>query len=77
MPLHEEPQPAQNLGPRPLARRFDWAGLRATTYALDCYGAKPWRMDTTTYERARIHGESEPLKGSPPASPWAPDLTAE
>ncbi|WP_240506379.1 TIGR02679 family protein [Thermoactinospora rubra] len=55
---------------------FDWTGLRTTAEALARYGATPWRMDVATYERALNRGESEPLKGSPAVSPWAPDLAA-
>ncbi|MCF6476510.1 DUF2399 domain-containing protein [Nonomuraea sp. MG754425] len=53
---------------------FDWTGLRTTAHAVDSYEAEPWRIDTATYEQALARGESEPLKGSPAASSWAPDL---
>ncbi|MFE3453281.1 TIGR02679 family protein [Nonomuraea sp. NPDC059194] len=53
---------------------FDWTGVRTTADAQTRYGATPWRMDLTTYERALGRGESESLKGSPAGSPWAPEL---
>lgn len=53
---------------------FDWTGLRTTTTAIDRYGAVPWRMTSADYDTALGEGESEPLRGSPAASPWDPDL---
>ncbi|WP_245627808.1 TIGR02679 family protein [Actinomadura oligospora] len=53
---------------------FDWTGLRTTTMAIDRYGAVPWRMTSDDYDTALGEGESEPLRGSPAASPWDPDL---
>ncbi|MFC7582810.1 TIGR02679 family protein [Nonomuraea antimicrobica] len=55
---------------------FDWTGLRTTTEAVARHGAEPWRMDVATYERALGGGDSEPLRGSPAASPWDFGLAA-
>lgn len=53
---------------------FDWTGLRTTATAIDRYGATPWRMTSQGYLAALERGDSEPLKGTPAASPWEPQL---
>jgi uncharacterized protein (TIGR02679 family) len=53
---------------------FDWTGLRTTSEAIIRHEAAPWRMDLETYDRALAEGESEPLRGSRSASPWAQGL---
>ncbi|MGH4015454.1 MAG: DUF2399 domain-containing protein [Pseudonocardiaceae bacterium] len=56
---------------------FDWTGLRTTAAAITRYGATPWHMTSEDYLAALETGESEPLKGPPAASPWAPRLAEE
>ncbi|MGH2601064.1 MAG: DUF2399 domain-containing protein, partial [Dehalococcoidia bacterium] len=56
---------------------FDWTGLRTTAAAITRYGATPWHMTSEGYLAALETGESEPLKGPPAASPWAPRLAEE
>lgn len=55
---------------------FDWAGLRITATVVDELGALPWRMGAADYldAVAGVAGERPPLRGSPAASPWDPDL---
>jgi uncharacterized protein (TIGR02679 family) len=53
---------------------FDWAGLRIVSAGLDRYRAEPWRMGAEVYLSALSSGDSEPLRGSPAASPWEPAL---
>lgn len=53
---------------------FDWTGLRTTADAINRHGAKPWRMDLETYDRALAAGDSEPLRGARSGSPWAQGL---
>ncbi|MEV0185199.1 DUF2399 domain-containing protein [Streptomyces sp. NPDC050625] len=53
---------------------FDWTGLRITATAVECHGARPWRMTAADYRGALDQGESTPLTGSPAPSPWDPEL---
>jgi uncharacterized protein (TIGR02679 family) len=52
---------------------FDWTGVRVTAAALVRYrSAAPWRMAATDYADAATTGV--PLRGSPVATPWDPEL---
>jgi uncharacterized protein (TIGR02679 family) len=53
---------------------FDWTGLRITASAIDRLGAMPWRMTTEDFLGALALGGTEPLRGTPSASPWDPAL---
>lgn len=53
---------------------FDWAGVQMVTRAISRYDAVPWRMDVDSYRHALDARNSEPLKGHPSDSPWAPEL---
>lgn len=55
---------------------LDWAGLRMTNDAIQRFDAIPWRMTSSDYLRGLDRGESEPLRGSPVESLWAPELSA-
>ncbi|CCQ16505.1 putative uncharacterized protein [Rhodococcus sp. AW25M09] len=55
---------------------FDWAGVHMVTRAVSRYDAVPWRMDVDSYRAALDARNSEPLKGHPTDSPWAPELAA-
>lgn len=66
---------ATNAGARIRWRNdFDWAGLRITSAAVQRLDATPWRMAATDYTAALAHGDTEPLRGTPAASPWDPAL---
>jgi len=56
---------------------FDWPGLRMTDAATQRYAASPWRMGAGDYREAARAGGSEPLEGTPAASPWDERLAAE
>ncbi|MGV8871946.1 MAG: DUF2399 domain-containing protein [Rhodococcus sp. (in: high G+C Gram-positive bacteria)] len=55
---------------------FDWAGVQMVTRAVSRYDAVPWRMDVDSYRHALDARNSEPLKGHPRDTPWAPELAA-
>lgn len=56
---------------------LDWTGLRTTGEAIRRFGALPWRMTREAYRAGIERGDSEPLRGAPATSPWAPDLAAD
>jgi len=53
---------------------FDWAGLRITASAIERLGVAPWRMTAGDFAAALADGDTEPLRGTPSASPWDPAL---
>lgn len=53
---------------------FDWPGLRIAAALADRVPWTPWRYTAADYEAACTAGL--PLRGSPAASPWDPELAA-
>jgi uncharacterized protein (TIGR02679 family) len=56
---------------------LDWTGLRTTAEGVRRVGAQPWRMSSADYLAGLQRGESEPLTGSPAASPWEAALAEQ
>ncbi|MCX6462277.1 MAG: TIGR02679 family protein, partial [Pseudonocardiales bacterium] len=53
---------------------FDWGGLRIGNLLHARLPITPWRFDAAAY-RAAGDGDGEPLRGSPVACAWDPELT--
>lgn len=56
---------------------FDWSGLRITSSGIERLSATPWRMTAEDFRTALALGDTEPLRGTPTASPWDPALAQE
>jgi hypothetical protein len=62
------------MAPHPLMELLRLGRTAITTAAVRRLDANPWRMTAADCTAALAHGDTEPLRGTPAASPWDPAL---